>query len=195
MEPGPGRLELGLRRGDLVLVDTAPLVYLVEGGPSRGGAGTRGAVLPGGSPPGGSPPGASSGGRAGDAAPDRRARAAAAFFEAAEAGGLRLAASALAWTELLARPLREGDEALSDRFRSFLADSRRFYLAPVDAAIADAAAALRGRRRLELADAVQIATALVLGAAAVLTNDEAWRRVPDCPRVILLDELAFELES
>ena len=167
MEPGPGRLELGLRRGDLVLVDTAPLVYLVEGGPSRGGA----------------------------AAPDRRADAAGAFFAAAEAGGLRLAASALAWTELLAKPLREGDEALADRFRSFLADSKRLYLAPVDAAIADAAAALRGRRRLELADAVQIATALVLGAAAVLTNDEAWRRVPDCPRVILLDELAFELES
>lgn len=180
MEPGPGRLELGLRRGDLVLVDTAPLVHLVEGGPPRGGAGARGAALSGGSPPG--------------AAPDRRARAAAAFFEAAEEGGLRLAASALAWTELLARPLREGDEALADRFRSFLADSRRLYLAPVDAAIADAAAALRGRRRLELADAVQIATALVLGAAAVLTNDEAWRRVPDCPRVILLDELAFELE-
>ena len=172
-------------RGDLVLVDTAPLVHLVEGGPSRGGEGARGAALPGGP----------SVGRTGATSPDRRAIAAAAFFKAAEAGGLRLAASALAWTELLAKPLREGDEALADRFRSFLADSRRLYLAPVDAAIADAAAALRGRRRLELADAVQIATALVLGAAAVLTNDEAWRRVPDCPRVILLDELAFELES
>jgi len=188
LEPGPGRLELGLGRGDLVLVDTAPLVYLVEGSPPRAGA--RGAAHPG-----GSPPDVAAGGRTGAAAPDRRARAAAAFFAAAEDGGLRLAASALAWTELLARPLREGDEALADRFRSFLADSKRLYLAPVDAAIADAAAALRGRRRLELADAVQIATALVLGAAAVLTNDEAWRRVPDCPRVILLDELAFELES
>lgn len=164
-------MELGLARGDLVLVDTAPLVYLVEG--ASGGAG---AALP-------------------RAASSRRAGAAAAFFAAAEERGLRLAASALAWAELLAKPLRDGDEALADRCRNFLADSRRLYLAPVDAAIADAAAALRGRRRLELADSVQIATAIVLGAAAVLTNDEAWRRIPGCPRVILLDELAFELES
>jgi hypothetical protein len=40
---------------------------------------------------------------------------------------------------------------------------------------------------------VQIATAVALGATAVLTNDEAWRAVPRCPRIILVDELAAEL--
>lgn len=61
----------------------------------------------------------------------------------------------------------------------------------MDVAIAEEAAALRARRGLALADSLHIATARVLGAASVLTNDEEWRRVPECPPVFLVDELSF----
>ncbi len=125
-----------------------------------------------------------------------RGRTVAAFLEAAEASGLRLAVSAIAWIELLELPLARNDRELASRYRRRLADSSRFLVAGVDVAIAEEAARLRSvSRGLELADSLHIATARVLGAAAILGNDEAWRRVPGCPRLILVDELAFDLDA
>ena len=68
----------------------------------------------------------------------------------------------------------------------------------MDVAVAERAAVLSAslapalRRRLSPADLVHMTTALVLGASAVLGNDEAWREIPSCPPVIPVDELAFE---
>jgi predicted nucleic acid-binding protein len=114
------------------------------------------------------------------------------FLEAAARGEIGLVVSALAWAELLEGPLRSGDAALAARCRALLADSPRVRVEPVDVAIAEESALLRARRGLGLADCIHIATARVLGADAVLTNDEAWRRVPECPPVLLVDELAFD---
>ena len=118
----------------------------------------------------------------------------ASFAAAARAGSLRLAASALAWTELLAGALAKGDAAGAGACRSLLADSSLIRIEPIEVSIAEGAALLLAstRPRLGLADAFHIATAASIGAGAVLTNDEAWRRVPGCPRVLLVDELAFE---
>jgi predicted nucleic acid-binding protein len=150
--------------GSIVLVDSSAFVYLVEGA---------------------------------EASP-RRAAVERFLGEAAERG-LRVVASTLAWMELLAKPLAAGDEALAARYRRLLADSSRVELIVVDVAVAERAAAIiaslppTARRRISEVDAVQIATAIEMGAAAVLTNDEAWRAVPRCPSLILVDELAAEL--
>jgi len=185
---------LGLKKGDLVLLDTAPLIYLIDL-PSRN-------------------PDSQSGSEFG------RQSAVRFFADCARDGTLRLAASAVAWTECLAGPLAAGDRSLAGSFRSALADSGFLTLEPVDAAIAEEAAWLlatsggfsekrtRSKRRLELADAMHIATARVLGAAAILTNDEAWRdfvelassassrggQVYRSIRILLVDELAFEAD-
>ena len=167
-------LEFGLEKGDLVLLDSAPLVYLIEG---RGEA--RQVVVE-------------------------------AFFAAARASSIRLAASTLVWAELLRGPLARADEELSLSYRRLLSDSSLICLEPVDAAIAETAAGLvaaeagrlSGKKAtgpgLELPDAIHLATAIVLGAAAVLTNDEAWKAFaeardfkPKLPPILLVDELAF----
>ena len=69
-------------------------------------------------------------------------------------------------------------------------------VAPVDVAIADAAAdILRDRAlvrpdELSLPDAVHLASAFVTGADAVITNDSAWIDLaPRGLRVIILDDL------
>jgi len=162
-------MALGLSEGDLVLLDSSALVYLVEG--------------------------ASSGRRA----------AVADFLEAAGTGRLRLAISAIAWAELLSRPLASGAAALADSYRALLADSSRLYVACVDVAVAEEAARLAREApgastrpeaaAASLPDRLHIATAKVLGAAAVLTTAEAWRRYPGCPPVLLVDELAFGLDD
>lgn len=159
-------LELGLEKGALVLLDSSPLIYHVEGGTAA-----RAAVL-------------------------------GYFLDAAKEGKIRLAASTLLWTEVLTRPQAGKDRAVADRYRQILSDSRSLVLAPVDVAIAEAAAGLLCRRagRLELADAIHLATATTLGAAAILTNDEAWKEMlgdekkdPGLARILLVDELAWKL--
>lgn len=163
-EPFPALGILGLEEGDLVVVDTAPLVYLIEG-------------------------------------KEPRRRTAERFFGLARRGGLRLAISALAWTELLAAPLGRTDDELASRYRRFLADSRNLLVAPVDVAIAEKAAELLALsapgRPLGLADALHLATAIVLGARAILSNDEDLVRARAAlrkgPRILILDELAFDL--
>jgi predicted nucleic acid-binding protein len=174
--------ELGLRRGDLVILDAAPIIYLVEGD-----------AVP-----------------AGRAAVRRSERNGVArfFADAAREGNLRLAASTVAWTEVLAGPLAEGDGEKAASFRRALADWRLLTLEPVDVAIAEEAARLSALPvRPGFADAIHLATAAVLGAAAVLTNDDAWPAAVAAAgsgasphaaayrslRVLLVDELAFEL--
>jgi predicted nucleic acid-binding protein len=157
-------VHIDLPPGSTVLVDSSALVYLVEGSPGF----SRGAAVR-------------------------------AFLDEAEAQGLSLVASTIAWMELLAKPLSEGRDDLALRYRALLADSSKIRLEVVDVAIAERAAALlasmrpRARGSISEADALHIATAIVIGASAVLSNDEAWRSVPGCPRLFLVDELAAAL--
>jgi len=111
------------------------------------------------------------------------------FFREAESKHWRIAASTIAWAELLEKPLAKGDQELAARYRAFLADSSRIVLREVDVAVAQTAAELAAalpaarKRSLSGGDLLQIATALALGAKAVLTNDEAWSTVPRCRRL------------
>ncbi len=125
-----------------------------------------------------------------------RGKVAAAFLEAAAGGRIRLTASALVWTELLTRPLARGDGPAAERIRRLLSDSRTIVLAPFEVAIAEEAAILMATRKvLAMADALHLATAIVLRADAVLTNDSAWQEAGFPFRVLLVDELAFYFDE
>jgi predicted nucleic acid-binding protein len=125
----------------------------------------------------------------------RRGEAVSRFFSDALADKKILAVSAIVWTEALIRPLRDNDTALADCYRAVLADSTKIRTEPVDVAIAEKAAMLRARYNLPLADATHIATAVIINASAILTNDEKWREIPECPEIIIIDELDFDGED
>ena len=158
-------MDTGLPAGAIVLIDSSALVYLVEG---ESGSPRRAAVE--------------------------------SFFDQAEAGAWTVVASTLAWKELLEKPLAAGRAELASRYRRTLSDSARIELRVVDVAVAEEAAALSAslapalRRAVSAADLVHVATAIVAGAHAILGNDEAWRRIPRCPPLILVDELAHRAE-
>jgi Predicted nucleic acid-binding protein, contains PIN domain len=121
------------------------------------------------------------------------------FIHVAASSGWRLAASTAIWIELLEGPLARRDREAAEACRRFLADSSRIYLREVDVVVAERAAALGAslptarRRTYSSLDLIHIATAIELGAQAILTNDEAWASVPLCPPLILVDELAAEI--
>jgi predicted nucleic acid-binding protein len=96
------------------------------------------------------------------------------LFDAAARAELSIVVSPMTVAEVLAGPLRAGQQALAQRYEAALA---HFELVLFDARLAARAARLRARYRSKLPDAIQIATALECSADSFVTYDR------DCARV------------
>jgi predicted nucleic acid-binding protein len=121
----------------LLLMDTAPIIYVLEGHPRL----------------------------------ERRFKP---LFDAHAEGRLRFAVTTITVAEVLAGPLRAGDDALARRYRAVLESWQPVAL---DVDIAESATRLRASLQLKLADAVQAATALAINATALVTHDRDFSRV------------------
>ena len=111
-----------------------------------------------------------------EAAP-RYAAAVAPFFAALAQGVFEAVTSVLSLMELAVRPLQLGRQEVADDYEVALLTYPHLRVVDVDRSIARRAAELRAAYRLRPADAVQVATALVSGATAIVTNDAALARV------------------
>ena len=96
--------------------------------------------------------------------------------------------STVTMLELLAQPYRVGDLDRVNRFYASLSTYPNLDWIPHTLAIADQAARLRAMHGLQTPDAIHGATALSARASGFITNDAAFRRVPELD-VLLLDEL------
>jgi predicted nucleic acid-binding protein len=96
------------------------------------------------------------------------------LFAAHATGRLRFAVTTITVSEVLVGPLKAGEEALARRYRAILESWQPVTL---DVDIAESAARLRASLRLRLADAVQVASALAINAAALVTHDRDFSRV------------------
>jgi predicted nucleic acid-binding protein len=101
-------------------------------------------------------------------------RSSSALFKAEAAGDLRIALSALTLAQVLTGPLRAGQDALAQRYEKALAN---YTVAPLGTAVAALAARTRARYGLKLPDAIQLATALNLEAAARVTHNRYFERM------------------
>ena len=127
----------GLRSGDLVVVDSAPLIYLLD---DHAEFGPRFAGL----------------------------------FELHARGELHIAISTITLAEVLAGPFKHGLDVLAKRYERALT---AFEIVAVSAEIAITAARLRAACGLRLPDAIQAATALEVGAVALVTHDRDFSRL------------------
>lgn len=96
------------------------------------------------------------------------------IFVGHSAGAYQFAISAITIAEVLAGPLRAGDEILAERYRAIFESWR---IVDLTADIAERAARLRASLRLKLPDAVQAASALAINADALVTYDRDFQRV------------------
>ena len=96
------------------------------------------------------------------------------LFEAAAKGDLTIALSTITLAEVLTGPFKAGQTALAKRYEKALS---QYKVIAVSAAIAALAAQLRARYRLKLPDAIQLASALDIGAAALVTHDRDFSQV------------------
>jgi predicted nucleic acid-binding protein len=126
-----------LPSGALVLVDSAPIIYTLDGN-------------------------------------TKFARRFARIFERHAAGELKLAVTTVTIAEVLTGPLAKDDEALASRYHAIL---NAWHVVELSSEIAASAARLRARYRLKLPDAVQVASALAIGADVLLTHDNDFAKI------------------
>jgi len=132
-------IPFGLSTGDRVLVDTNPLIYVLEGHPLAG--------------------------RFVD------------LLDAIQVGELIGVITPITVAEVLAGPLRVGDDALMERYRLTLGNQGPFQTLMLDAEMAVLAARLRIQQRLKLPDAFQLAAAVMSGCDALVTHDRDFSGV------------------
>ena len=132
-----GPLWGGLLAGDRVVVDSPPLIYLLDDHPAL--------------------------------APMFEG-----LFDAEARGAVRIAISTITLAEVLVGPFRHGQDALAKRYEKALAS---FDVIGVSHEIALTAARLRASSGLRLPDAIQVATALEIGASALVTHDRDFSRL------------------
>lgn len=90
------------------------------------------------------------------------------LFGAHDEGLVRFAVTTVTLAEVLTGPLSARDEVLAEQYRATL---KSWFVVDLDAEIAESAARLRAACKLKLADAVQAASALAIGADALVTHD------------------------
>ncbi|MCX7839500.1 MAG: PIN domain-containing protein [Anaerolineae bacterium] len=101
----------------------------------------------------------------------------------------RVITSIITLIEVIAQPLRLRRNDLVTAYTTALLNSAKVWTMPVDAIIARRAAELRAQYNLRTPDAIQIATALVAGAQAVITNDRQMKNVSEIS-ILIVDDFA-----
>ena len=140
-------MDVGALPHGRVTVDSAPIIYFLEGHP-------------------------------------RRASRYAPLFQGAEAGDYQLVIATVTLAEVLTGPLRTGNEALAQQYRLALTAPPTWRLADLTASVAHRAARLRGRFKLRLPDAVQVATALETSSIALVTCDRDFAVLENQPDAV-----------
>ena len=97
------------------------------------------------------------------------------FFNHAYDHGIQMITSALTLTEICTKPYQLGKPTLAAKYREYFTNSELLVLREVDGQIADEAARIRAKHKLRTPDSIQLATANIVGADVILTNDLAWQ--------------------
>ena len=105
-----------------------------------------------------------------------------------ESGETYAVTSPVTLAECIVHPIKHNRPDLVQRYTNVILRGRNTQFVDTNSAIAESTAQIRAGYSLALADAMQIATALVAGCDGFLTNDIRLKRVSEI-RVIVIDEL------
>jgi len=99
------------------------------------------------------------------------------FFQAVEKGEIEATTSTITLAECLVQPYRKKDMVLAARYMVLFRNFPHLFVLPVTDEIAERAAFIRAHHHLKTADAIQLATVLIAGSHAFLTNDEGMPQI------------------
>ena len=108
-----------------------------------------------------------------------------------EIGQWKAITSTVTVMELTVRPWQLDRPAVAREYEALLAHFPNLVLADVTRDVARQAAQLRARYRVRPADALQVATALIHGATAFVTNDRSLTRLAPIVEIVMLDDFVL----
>ncbi len=111
-----------------------------------------------------------------------------AILSAIQAGRPRAILSVLTIMELNVQPYRLGMRGVAAHYEAMLSNFPNAELMDVTPDVARRAAQLRATQNLRPADSLHVATSLVSGATAWITNDRDYRRLTPGLDIIILDD-------
>lgn len=97
-----------------------------------------------------------------------------ALFERHARGEVLFAVTTIGIAEVLSGPIASGNEILTRSYRGLL---ETWHVVELTADIAESAARLRAAYRLRLPDAIQAASAIEIGATALVTHDRDFSKL------------------
>ncbi|MES9901863.1 MAG: PIN domain-containing protein [Sedimenticola sp.] len=103
------------------------------------------------------------------------------LFERVDAGEIHAVISVVTLAEVLAGPLKNGNEIIADRYYRVLTNSVNWRVQEMDSELSFVAARIRARYGLKLPDAIQVATAIHSGSVALVTHDRDFSAVDEIP--------------
>jgi len=107
-----------------------------------------------------------------------------------QSGSLNAYSSVITLTEVLPKPIEEGNERLAKKFADFLKHGKNLTMIEISERIAEAAGRLRGRYPfLRALDAIKISGCIDVGADVFLTNDDKLKQVKEIKVLVLKDYL------
>jgi predicted nucleic acid-binding protein len=110
-----------------------------------------------------------------------------AIFRSIEAKRIEAVTSTLTLIEILVQPYRLKKDELVFKFYSMFTTYPNLRWIQLNLSISDVAARLRAEYRLKTPDAIQIASALSVGATGLICNDKTFRKVSDIDCLVLDD--------
>jgi predicted nucleic acid-binding protein len=110
-------------------------------------------------------------------------------FEWLNQQGSQAVTSTVTMAELLVHPYRDDNEKLADEFYGLLSVYPNLEWIVPTLEIADLAARIRAKHRLQTPDALQAATALHSQATGFVTNDPIFKRLESFETLVLDDVL------
>ena len=107
------------------------------------------------------------------------------LFELIEDGKIEGKTSVITRLEILVKPKEMGNEPLAEEYKALIEGYPHLEVSPIDTGIVDLASALRAKYKLKTPDAIQIATSMVKGAQAFITNDSSLEKVKDIEIIVM----------
>lgn len=110
------------------------------------------------------------------------------LFDKIQKGQLIGVTSSLIYTEVLSKPLKEGNTTIADKYNVLLATFPNLTIKDVDKDIAIISAKLRAKYKIKTPDAIFIATGIAENADIFITNDTKLKNIEEI-KVTLLNQI------
>ena len=112
------------------------------------------------------------------------------LFQAIDQGQLTAVTSELSLSEVLVKPIQNGNMAQQDIYKQALSSTSTLRVVPVQRDVLIEAATLRAAVNLKLPDAIHAATAIATQCSTFLTNDQRFQVVSGFQTVLLSQVIA-----